>query len=545
MEGFDYHILVTLISGLALFLYGMTTMSDGLESVAGNRLKRIVQLFTKTPVVGVFVGAFVTAIVQSSSATTVMVVGFVNAGIMNLTQAIGLIMGANIGTTITAQMVSFKLTELAPYAIALGVFLLFFSKNSKTKKYAQVLLGFGLLFMGMEIMSSAMKPLRSLPAAQELFITLSSPGIVNSLLGMFIGFAFTAVVQSSSATTALLVTMASDGIIGIDGAFPMILGANIGTCVTAMLSSIGANKTAKKAALMHLIFNVVGSVLFMILFIVFRPFAVDFMHSIGGDAKRQIANVHTIFNVTNTLLMLPFAGALVALVNKILPSTDEDSEHDVRLDDRMIETPIFAMQAVSNEINRMGNFSLASYRHSLDGFMNLQLKSVQETFRIERSINDMEKNIADFLIKLSNSSLSDEERATVDNMFNIINDIERIGDHADNIAELAMHRIENKLSLSDGALEALQYMSERVEKSIVQSLEALSGNDRLVAQSVIEREGEIDLLEKNMRKAHIKRLNEQRCSAASGVIYLDVISNLERIGDHASNIALYVAGLAD
>lgn len=536
---------IALFSGLALFLYGMNAMSEGLEKAAGARLKRIVELFTSNTFVGVFVGAFVTMLIQSSSATTVMVVGFVNAGIMNLTQAVGLIMGANIGTTITAQMVAFKLTEVAPYAITLGVGMLFFSKSSKVKNYALVIFGFGLLFMGMHQMGIAMKPLKDMPAFKDAVIMLSAPGVVNSLLGVLIGLGFTSLIQSSSATTALLVTMASEGTITIDAAFPMILGANIGTCVTAMLSSVGANKTAKKAALMHLLFNVFGSLLFLVLFIVFRGPASELLHNLGNNATRQIANVHTVFNVTNTLLLLPFAGLLVKVVNWILPTDEETDTYEKRLDDRMIEAPVFAIQAVNNEVVRMAKIAHTSYRASLQSFIEMDIKYSHETFKLEKTINEMEKYIADFLIKLSNSSISNEERVAIDNMFNTINDIERIGDHADNLAELAVHRIENKLKISDHAIEELKYMGERVEKSILQAITSLETSDRSVANQVIEREGEIDLMEKTLRKEHIRRLNEQKCAPAAGVIFLDVISNLERIGDHASNIALYVSDIAE
>ncbi len=545
MEGLTWELVVSLFSGLALFLYGMNAMSDGLEKVAGNRLKRIVELFTKNAFVGVFVGAIVTMLVQSSSATTVMIVGFVNAGIMNLTQAVGLIMGANIGTTITAQMVAFKLTDVAPYAITIGVGILFFSKNAKLKNYASVIFGFGLLFLGMHQMGIAMKPLKEMPVFVDAIVKLSSPGLLNSLMGLGIGLGFTALIQSSSATTALLVTMASEGTITIDAAFPMILGANIGTCVTAMLSSIGASKIAKKAALMHLFFNVFGSGLFFVLFVVFRASAAELLHNLGGDATRQIANVHTIFNVTNTILLLPFAGVLVSIVNRILPTSEEDERDQKRLDDRMIETPIFAIQAVNNEVIRMGNLALESYQSAVKSFIDVDAKLATVTFTIERTINEMEKYIADFLIKLSNSNVSDDERIAIDNMFNTINDIERIGDHADNLAELAMHRIEHKLKISDHAIDELKYMSERVEKSIVQSIHSLEKSDRMLANQVIEREGEIDLMEKTLRKEHIKRLNEQKCAPSAGVIFLDVISNLERIGDHASNIALYVSDKAE
>ncbi len=537
-------LAVHLFSGLALFLYGMNMMSAGLESVAGHKMKKIVGLFTKNRVIGVFVGALVTAIVQSSSAATVMVVGFVNAGIMNLSQAVGLIMGANIGTTITGQMVSFKLTELSPYAIVIGVVGLFFLKNDSKKEVFRIILGFGILFLGMHQMSETMVPLREVKEFKDMIITLSSPGIGNVLMGLFVGFAFTAIVQSSSATTALLVSMAAEGSISIVAAFPMLLGANIGTTVTAMLSSIGANKTAKKAAIMHLMFNVFGSLIFLVLFIAFRDNALDLMTSLGTNTKRQVANTHTIFNVVNTLMLLPFAGILVHLANKIIPG--KDKEHtDIKLDDRMIETPIVAFEVVKSEIDRMGNIALNSCDNSIKAFINRDFKLCKKVFEDEKTINQMETAIVEFLFKLSNAEIDARERSYIDNMFNVVNDIERIGDHADNISELAVKLIEDNLTISKFAEEQLVNMAERVNKSVKQSLLSLQNQDKSLANVVIEREGEIDYMEKQLRQEHIKRLKDKLCKPVSGVTFLDVISNLERIGDHASNIALYVSDIED
>ncbi len=542
MGSINFSLIIHLFSGLALFLYGMNMMSAGLESVAGSKMKKIVGLFTKNKFIGVMVGAFVTAIVQSSSAATVMVVGFVNAGIMNLSQAVGLIMGANIGTTITGQMVSFKLTELAPYAIVIGVVGLFFINYNRTKEYFRIILGFGILFLGMHEMSASMVPIREIPEFKELVVMLASPGVQNVLLGTFVGFAFTAIVQSSSATTALLVTMATEGTISIAAAFPMILGANIGTTVTAMLSGIGANKNAKKAAIMHLLFNVIGSLFFLILFILFRNKAVDIMTSLGSNAQRQIANTHTVFNVVNTLMLLPFSALLVKMANRIIPTTEEE-EQQVRLDDRMIETPSVALQVVKNEIDRMGKMALQSFDNSLNSFIKKDWKLTNRVFKDEKVINEMESTIGEFLVKLSNADLNSRERSFIDNMFNVLNDIERIGDHADNIAELSVKNIEEKLVISEQAIEQLVTMGTRVNKSVKQALEALSEEDKAKANMVIEREGEIDYMEKQLRKEHIKRLNDKMCIPTSGVIFLDVISNLERIGDHASNIALYVSDI--
>lgn len=538
------NLAISLASGLALFLYGMKLMSEGLESVAGSKMKRIVELFTSNPIVGVFVGAFVTAIIQSSSATTVMVIGFVNAGIMNLTQAVSIIMGANIGTTITGQMVSFRLDALAPVAIVVGVFLLMAFASNRKQKYGYVILGFGLLFMGMGIMGDSMAPLKELQMFRDLIIALSSPGIGNILLGVLIGTAITAVIQSSSAVTAIIVAMASEGTITIDAAFPLILGANIGTTVTAMLSSVGANKMAIKAGLIHTLFNVVGSLIFVVLFILFREQSLTLMYAMGANAARQIANVHTVFNLVNTVLLFPFRNQLVCLVNKLIPG-EESRGFSIRLDERMIETPAFAIQMVKTEIERMGEITMDSYDAAIKGYIEQSEKAAREVFEYEKQINEFESTIAGFLVKLSNAPITSDQRSFLDNMINVINDIERVGDHADNIAELAIHNIENDIYTSPMAYEQIKEMGDNVRKSIYQAFKALAEDDHALAEKVIEREGRIDNFEKVLRKEHIKRLSDGLCRPVAGVVFLDILSNLERIGDHASNIALYVLDLAE
>ncbi len=533
-------IITQLLLGLALFLYGMKTMSENLETVAGSRMKKIVELFTSKPIRGVFAGALVTTVIQSSSATTVMVIGFVNAGVMTLYQAIGIIMGANIGTTITGQMVSLNLGVLAPYAIIIGAFgLLIFSKKN-SEKHFYILLGFGLLFLGMGMMSSAMVPLRSSEKVTDVISHLGAPGVSNALLGLLIGAAFTAIIQSSSAVTAIIVAMASSGTIGIAAAFPIILGANIGTTVTALLSSIGANKTAKKAALMHLLFNVIGSVLFIVLFIAFRNTSVNIMEKLGASPERQIANTHTIFNVINTILLFPFAKSIVNLVNKMIP-VGEEKTSVLHLDERMIETPVFALQMAKKEINRMGSLALASYNSAIKGYIEQDRASVNKVYEIEKTINQMEHGINEFLIKVSKpSALSTAEMSFVDNMFNIIHDIERIGDHAENISDLAKAAIKGQVDTSQVAINEIDNMSSKVRKSIEQSLNALNSNDKALARKVIKREFKVDKLEKQMRKEHIKRLQDGLCNPKAGILFLDVISNIERVADHAENISEYV-----
>ncbi|MCH4889154.1 Na/Pi cotransporter family protein [Acidaminobacter sp. JC074] len=538
-------MFVLLFSGLGLFLYGMNLMSEGLEKAAGNRLKSIVGALTTNRYVGVAVGAFVTAIVQSSSASTVMVVGFVNAGIMTLTQAIGVIMGANIGTTMTSVLVALKLTDLAPFAIGIGVMLMLFSKNTKTKKYAQILLGFGILFLGMDTMKAGMSDLKKNPVLGEILASFGEPGFFNTAAAIFVGFAMTAIVQSSSATTGILVGLAATGNISLAAAFPILLGTNIGTCVTAMLSSVGANKNARRAAVMHLTFNLIGTVLFII---ALRIPTLWFVEEIlagrfGFDTAKQVASAHVIFNLVTTFLLIWFAPILVRFAKLIIPETEDEKEEveGVKyLDERILETPSIAMAQVSREVLHMGKLSLKEFQYAVDSFIEGDVTKAKKTFKTERIVNELEHDIANYLVKLTNTSISYQEREMIDGLFSTIGDIERVGDHADNLAEMTVYRVENNLSFSESAMEEIKHMSERVIKSYKQSLTAIKEGNHELARSVIEREGEIDLMEKNLRKKHIRRLNEGKCQPAAGVLFLDIINNLERIGDHASNIATAV-----
>lgn len=537
-----WQMFMLVFSGLGLFLFGMNFMSEGLEKAAGNKLKKIVGALTKNRFIGVGVGAFVTAIVQSSSATTVMVVGFVNAGIMTLTQAIGVIMGANIGTTITGVLVALKLSDLAPFAIGLGVMLMMFSKNTKTKRYAQILLGFGLLFLGMDTMKHGMSDLKNNPALEEILGSFANGGFFNMLMAVVVGFAITAIVQSSSATTGILIGLALAGGISLRAAFPILLGTNIGTCVTAMISSVGTSKNARRAAVMHLFFNIIGT----ILFIAFLRFpTLWFVEEILAGKfnfipAQQIAAAHVIFNIVTTVILIWFAPLLVKLSKLVIKETDDESieiEGVKYLDDRILETPSIAMAQVSREVLHMGRLSLVQFETAVQSFINGDLELAQQVFKSEKIVNELEHDIADYLVKLTNTAITDEEREMIDGLFSTIGDIERVGDHADNLAEMTVYKVENKLVYSESAIQEIEHMSERVLKSYKQSLQAIKEANHELARAVIEREGEIDLMEKHLRKKHIKRLNEGKCTPASGVLFLDIINNLERIGDHASNIA--------
>lgn len=539
MEAISPTMIITLLSGLALFLYGMTTMSNGLEAAASSKLKRIVELFTANPLIAIVVGAFVTAIFQSSSATTVMVVGFVNAGIMNLSQTIGLIMGANIGTTVTAQMVSFKLDAIAPYAIVIGVAGMFFNENNIIKKYAQIFLGFGILFMGMSQMGDTMKILRDVPQVKEMISSLSVPTIPNTLILLLIGMVFTAIIQSSSATTALLVSMVGEGAIGVETAFPIIMGANIGTTITALLSCIGTTRSAVKAAIIHFLFNFIGVFIFITLFILFRGQSQEIMYQLGANPTRQIANTHTIFNIANTVILFPFSALLLKIVNTILPDAKEEviEQH---LDERMLEAPSLAIQAVKNEIARMGEKAVEAYKNSVSAFLYNDSSKVEYGMKIEEIINSMEKYIADFLIKLSNSHLSPAEHKFVDNMFAVINDLERIGDHSKNIVQIAEIKIKNALFFSESAIEDFLNMHEEVLTAAENSILAYLNDDMHNVKMVLDAEVKVNAFEKEFRNKHIRRLNEGTCQIESGVLFLDLLSGMERISDYSHNLAQYV-----
>ncbi len=539
-------IVMPLLGGLGLFLYGMTVMSEGLEKSAGNKLEKIIEKLSGNVFKGVLMGALVTVVIQSSSATTVMVVGFVNAGIMNLTQAIGVIMGANIGTTITAQLVSINLTMLAPIAIAIGVGIKLFSKKNKTIILGEIILGFGILFLGMELMKDALKPLREYEGFVTMIQSIGAGTLLGAIKGFLLGLLVTAVVQSSSATTGIMVALASTGALPIEAAFPMLLGTNVGTCVTALLSSISANRTAKRAAVMHLMFNLLGTLIF---FAFFSKLTIYIVTSLGDDPARQLANAHTFFNVVNTIILLPFASLIVKSVNIIIPITQEEKEATTfgikYLDERILETPTIALGQVVKEVLHMGNLAKMSLDSAVSALKNNDQKGIEKTFKIEKTINSLEREISEYLIKLSNTAIDNDDRKVLDGLFSTINDLERVGDHAENIAELALYKIDNNVHFSDKAVLELDDMVSKVFEAYDLSLEAMKEENRYKAQKVIEIEGVVDEMEKTLRKKHIARLNEGRCETSSGIIFLDMLSNLERISDHSSNIALAVLDVSE
>ena len=527
-------IAISLLGGLGLFLYGMNLMAEGLQKSAGDKLKKIVEKLTSNTVMGVLVGTVVTAIIQSSSAATVMVVGFVNAGIMSLSQAIGVIMGANIGTTVTAQLVSFKLEAISPVALGIGIILYLFSKKEKTKELATILLGFGILFTGMEFMKDAVKPLAEYEGFRRALIYFGE----HQFLGIIAGFAITGIIQSSSASMGMLIALASQGLIPLSSALPILYGDNIGTCVTSLFSSICASRNAKRAATMHLTFNVIGTLIFVL--ILNYPISALVKWLDPTDAARQIANAHTIFNVVNVLILLPFAKYIVKIVLKIMPITEEESEATTAtkyLDERIIQTPSIALGNTVKEVSRMGQKANKALEYSMNSLINKSMTDVEKTEKYEEHVNMLQKEILNYLLKLSKSPLNDEERNKVDLLFNTVNDIERVSDHAENISELSRLAIEKDLQFSDTALEEMNNIYSKAKENFNVALKGLEDDDKNIISKVYEIEDEVDALDKLYRKKHIERLNNGKCTIDSGVLFLDLLTNLERISDHSCNIA--------
>lgn len=527
-------IAISLIGGLGMFLYGMNVMGDGLQKAAGEKLKKIIEMLTTNRIMGVLVGTLVTAIIQSSSATTVMTIGFVNAGIMSLQQAVGVIMGANIGTTVTAQLVSFNIEKYAPIAIGIGMVFWFFTKKKNIKNISEILIGFGILFVGMNFMKEAAAPVSEMSQVHDAMLYLSK----NPVLGILAGFLITGTIQSSSASIGILIVLASQGLLPITAALPVLYGDNIGTCVTSLLSTIGASRNARRAAIMHLCFNVIGTLLFII--VLSKPIVALVTSIDPTNVPRQIANAHTLFNVVNVIVLLPFSTYLVKLATKLVPYTeDEDLEniHTTKfLDERILETPSIALSNTVDEVIRMASRSTRALNSAYDAVKTFSHEKREKTFEYEKMINTLQLDITNYLFALSNRNLSDIERIKADVLFHIVNDIERVGDHADNIAEISQFMEDKKVIFTEDARNELDTIFELASKNFYDSITALKTSDFELAATITEREREINILEQNARNSHMARLHAGTCSVEAGIYFLDIISNLERISDHSINI---------
>ena len=538
-------MVIPFVGGLAMFIYGMNIMADGLQNAAGSKMKKILEVLTQNKLMGILLGALVTAIIQSSSATTVMVVGFVNAGLMNLTQAISVIMGANIGTTITGWLVSsaewakfLSPSTLAPLAVMVGVIISLVGKKAKSKDVAGIIIGFGILFIGMSTMSDAVKPLRESEAFRTMFISLGA----NPFLGILAGAVVTAIIQSSSASQGILLSLAAAGLVPTKAAVFIIMGQNIGTCVTAILSSVGASKNAKCVGTMHLLFNITGTILFTIIALIVFAKA-DPSLGEGIITMTQISAIHTVFNIGTTIIMIPLSGLIIKIamkVNGLERVEAEDESKLVHLDRRMMSTPAVAVAGAKLETIRLSRIARENLVAALATLANHDSDKIASVKQKEGVINKVCDSVSEYLVELCSYHLNDRDNETVTSLLNTISDIERIGDHAENIAELAEEMTNEGISFSEMAMGELHEMSTAMMGAYDNAIKAMELDDVSHAVKTAFLEQQVNKMEKDLRQGHINRLSNAECSVSAGVRFLDLLGNLERVSDHAMNIAQVV-----
>ncbi|WP_074601123.1 Na/Pi cotransporter family protein [Sediminibacillus halophilus] len=533
-------LIFEFVGGLGIFLLGLKFMGDGLQKSAGDRLRDILDRFTSNPFMGVLAGIIVTVLIQSSSGTTVLTVGLVNAGFMTLRQSIGVIMGANIGTTVTAFIIGIDLGEYALPIMAVGAFMLFFFKNNKVTYLGQTVFGFGSLFYGLELMSSGMSPLRDVQAFHDLTLNMSS----TPVLGVVVGTLFTFIVQSSSATIGILQGLFEQGAIDIQAALPVLFGDNIGTTITAILASIGATIAAKRAAFTHVIFNVIGTTIFLILLPLYTRYVSYLQDAFNLNPEMTIAFAHGSFNLANTILQFPFIGALAFIVTKLIPGEDAVIEYKPKhLDPIFIQqSPSVALDQAKEEVIRMGEYAYKGLEEASLYLNNHSQKHADMALQVEGALNNLDKEITEYLVSLSGTSFSEADSTKHTALMDSVRDIERIGDHFENIVELVDYKISNKVVITEQAQQDLNDMFDLTLITVKQAINALGEMDREEALAVVQKEDQIDQMERAYRKKHIIRMNEGSCSGPAGIVFVDIISNLERIGDHAVNIAEEVLG---
>ena len=531
--------VLSLLGGLGLFLFGMRIMGEGLEKAAGNRLKRILEIVTHNRLLAALAGVAITAVIQSSSATTVMVVGFVNANLLTLTQAVGVIMGANIGTTVTSLMLSIKIDFAAVFAF-LGLILMAVNgrKHPAASQFGQVAMGLGILFVGMNTMSGAMKPLQDWQLFKDAMISISNP-----VLGVLVGMVITAVLQSSSASVGILQALAGEGLIPLQTSIFILFGQNIGTCVTALIACAGTSSTAKRAAVVHLLFNVIGTVLFVLIAVLF-PFAELIEAMAPGNFRLQIALTHVIFNVASTAIMLPAAKVLEQIACLIV--RDDGVVYEAMklkyFDERLLNTPAIAAQQLFKEVQRMGDIAMNNYAGAVALFHDWDPERAEEIRRNEEVLDFLNHEITSCLVEVKGLDLNDEDTRLVGSLFHVVNDIERVGDHSMNMMEAAETKFNEEVRFSGKAFAELEDLAERVSRQLQTGMELFrrQSNDPAALQTVEDDEEEIDNLTEALREHHVERLKNRKCSAKNGMLYLDLLTNLERIGDHAENIATSV-----
>ena len=534
--------LISLAGGLGLFLLGMNLMSDGIEKAAGAKLRSILEVFTTNRVMGMVVGLVFTGIIQSSSACTAMVVSFVNSGLLTLYQAAGVIFGSNIGTTITGQLVSFNLSAYAPIFLLFGVLLTMFSKKPTVKRIGDVILGFGVLFMGIKAMSSSMSSLNDTGKITEIL-----QGLKNPLYAILIGLVVTAVVQSSSVTVSIILIMAQQHLFyDTNICLYIILGCNIGACTTALIASLAGKKDAKRAALIHLLFNVIGTVIMYIILQVAMDPVSSLIHRISSDDGRFVANAHTVFKIFQVLILLPFSTLIVKMTYLIVPGKDQkvgyqDSFQLQHIGDKVLFNPTTAVIDGLKELERMASLAYDNLNRAMNALITLDEDDIHEVYEVEKNINFLNNSITHYLVKINQSTLPIEDLKELGALFHVCNDIERIGDHAENIADMAIRRRDQEVYFSKDAQDELAQMMALVDAMIEKSIKCiLSSGDTKLMMEISELEGKVDLMEKQFQQHHIDRLTQQQCSAEAGMIFSDVISGLERVSDHALNIARYL-----
>lgn len=531
-------IILSMAGGLGLFLYGMRIMSDSIEKVAGAKLRGILERLTTNRFMAVLVGVFFTAVIQSSSACTVMVVSFVNSGLMTLTQAAGVIFGANIGTTVTALLVSFKLEKAAPVILLVGVLIIMFVKKQKISQWGEVIIGFGVLFMGLSTMSGAMAGMKDSPVILHMFASLQSP-----ILAVLLGTVLTAVIQSSSVTVSIMVLLANQGLMTMDIGMFIILGCNIGACTSALLASLSGKKDAKRAAMIHLVFNVIGTIIVYIIFtLAVEEIVAGLMLMAHGDAGRVVAYAHILIKVFQVVIMTPFIRQIVKITYLLVPGDDKkigyrDSYQLKYIGEKVVLNPATAVVEVIKELDRMGSLADENLNRAMNALITLDREEIDEVYEVEKNIDFLSHAITNYLVKINQTTLPIEDLKGIGALFHVVNDIERIGDHAENIADAALQREKTGVSFSKTAQRELGEMMDMVNTILRFSFEMFVKSTEEHVEDIRNLEEAIDEKEKELQQRHIERLSNNECTPEAGAMFSDIVSGLERVADHATNIA--------
>ena len=538
----NFEIILSMAGGLGLFLFGMTVMSESIEKVAGAKLRSILEVFTTNRFTGLIVGIIFTGIIQSSSACTVMVVSFVNSGLMSLYQAAGVIYGANIGTTITSQLVSFNLSEAAPIILLAGVLTMMIGKGKQNaEKIGEVIVGFGILFMGLSSMSGAMAGMKDSPGVMNLLKSLNSP-----ILAVLMGTVLTAIIQSSSVTVSIVLLMANEGLLGLPISLFIILGCNIGACASAVLASLTGKKDAKRAAMIHFLFNVIGTVLLYIILMVGMEQVVNGIMSVSDhNAGRFVANAHTIIKIFQVIVLFPFSNGIVKLTYVLVPGDDKkigyrDSFQLKYIGEKVVFNPATAVVEVTKEIERMASLATENLNRAMNALITLDNEDIEEVYEVEKNINFLNHAITNYLVKINQATLPIEDLKSIGSLFHVVNDIERIGDHAENVADSARQRIGTDINFSKEAQRGLGEMLNMVNTLIQFSLEMFSSGMDEHLEDIMHLEEAVDEKERELQKSHVVGLTKNECSPEAGMLFSDVVSGLERVADHATNIAFSV-----